>query len=305
MNTTAKINPTAVVIPITPTIELARILYATDFSEASLAALPMVSTIARKYQSQVLVAHICEPLVSTVVTPETIDLGTFIRNEAHAKTEALLSTPELRDLSAMAVVHEGTPATELKRIVRDQNVDLVVVSTHGRTGLKHLVMGSVAEELIRSATCPVLALGPHVAKSSMSTDLKHILFPTDLSEESRAVFPHLASLASEYGASITVLQVLPIETGTNPDARVLTEPLRHEMKNLFAPRLDPRYPAEFVIDFGDPVERILAHAKTGEAGLIGLGVRKAGEITTHLRNTVTYRVVLQAHCPVLTTRLPE
>ena len=68
-----------------------------------------------------------------------------------------------------------------------------------------------------------------------ATGIKHILFPTDLSDESRAVFPYLASLASEYKASLTLLHVLPIETATNPDAKSLAEPLRKEMQNIFSP----------------------------------------------------------------------
>ena len=74
------------------------------------------------------------------------------------------------------------------------------------------------------------------------------------------------------------------------------------MQNIFASHMDPDCPAEYTIDSGDAAERILAHAESGRADLIGLGVRRAGEITTHFRNTVAYRVVLQAHCPVLTSR---
>jgi nucleotide-binding universal stress UspA family protein len=96
---------------------------------------------------------------------------------------------------------------------------------------------------------------------------------------------------------MTLLHVLPIETASNPDARSLAEPLRKEMQRIFYPHIDPRSPAEFVIDFGDTSERILAH----KADLIGLGVRRAPKITTHFRNTVAYRVLLGAHCPVLTS----
>ena len=135
-------------------------------------------------------------------------------------------------------------------------------------------------------------------RSMEATGIKHVLFPTDLSDESRAVFPYLTSLASEYKALLTLLHVLPIETATNPDAISLAEPLRKEMQNIFSPQIDPRCQAEFIVDFGDTTERILAHAEAGRADFIGLGVRKAGEITTHFRNTVAYRVVLQAQCPV-------
>ena len=223
--------------------------------------------------------------------------------EAQDQVRQLLNTRELAGLSATAIVKSGVPVQELSQLVRQENIDLAILGTHGRTGFKHLLMGSVAEELFRHLPCPVLTVGPNVPKGLMERgEIKHILFPTDLSDESRAVFPYLASLASECEASLTLLHVLPSETATNPDSGSLADPLRREMQSMFSSQIDPRCPAEFVIDFGDTAERILAHAETGRADLIGLGVRKAAEITTHFRNTVSYRVVLQARCPVLTAR---
>jgi nucleotide-binding universal stress UspA family protein len=296
-------NAQAIVVPIVPQIELKRILYATDLSEASLAALPLVSTIARKYGSRVFVANIWAPIPYTMMTPEmagTMDITH--EDEIKAQAGALLSSKELSGLPATLIVEPGGPVVELDRIVRQQNIDLAIIGTHGRTGFKHLLMGSIAEELFRSLPCPVLTVGPNVSKRSMeSTDIKHILFPTDLSDESRAVFPYLASLAAQYKSRLTLLHVLPIETASNPEARSLAEPLRQEMRKIFQSQIDPRSPAEFVIDFGATAERILTHAKDTNADLIGLGVRRAPEITTHFRNTVAYQVVLGAHCPVLTS----
>lgn len=296
-------NAQAIVVPIVPQIELKRILHATDLSEASLAALPLVSTIARKYGSHVFVASIWAPIPYTLMTPEMAGIKDVTQeDEIKARAGALLGSKELSGLPATLVVEPGGPVVELDRIVRQQNIDLAIIGTHGRTGFKHLLMGSVAEELFRSLPCPVLTVGPNVSKRSMeSTDIKHILFPTDLSEESRAVFPYLASLAAQYKSKLTLLHVLPVETASNPEARGLAEPLRQEMRKIFQSQIDPRSPADFVIDFGATAERILAHAKDTNADLIGMGVRRAPEITTHFRNTVAYRVVLEAHCPVLTS----
>jgi nucleotide-binding universal stress UspA family protein len=294
----------AVVIPILPEVTLNRILYATDFSEASLAALPLVSTIARRYGSHVFVANVWTPLPYTMVSPEAAGaLQNKDERETRSKVQQLLNTKELAGLSATAILKSGAPSQELTRLVREKNIDLAILGTHGRTGWKHLLMGSVAEELFRNLPCPVLTVGPNVSKRSMEeTQVRHILFPTDLSDESRSVLPYLVSLASEYEASLTLLHILPVETATNPDARSLAEPLRQEMKSIFSSHIDARCPAEFTVDFGDTAERILAHAQTGNADLIGMGVRRAGEMTTHFRNTVAYRVVLQARCPVLTAR---
>jgi nucleotide-binding universal stress UspA family protein len=226
--------------------------------------------------------------------------------EAQAKVRELLKTAELAGLSATAFVQPGIPAQQLPRLVREKNIDLAILGTHGRTGLKHLLMGSVTEDLFRSLSCPVLTVGPHLSKTfRQRNEINNILFPTDLSEESRAVFPYLAALASQYKASLTLLHVLPTETGTNPDARKLAEPLRQEMESIFESQISPLCRAEFVIDFGDTAERILAQAQRRKVDLISMEVRKAAEITTHFRNTVAYRVVLAADCPVLTFRQPN
>jgi nucleotide-binding universal stress UspA family protein len=293
-----------VVVPLAPAIELRSVLFATDLSDASLAALPLVSTIARQYGSRVFVMNVSTPIAYAMVSPEAAGVLQY-RDELRSRSQvkALLKTADLAGLSTTVVVRSGIPTDEIGHFVREHKIDLVVLGTHGRTGVKHLFMGSVAEELFRHLPCPVLTVGPNVSKPAMQAiDIKHILFPTDLSDESQAAFPYIVSLAAQYKASLTLLHVLPVETASNPDARSLAEPLRKEMQEIFSDHIDPRCRAEFIIDFGDAAERILAHAESGRADLIGLGVRKAGEITTHFRNTVAYRVVLQAHCPVLTAR---
>ncbi|HEY6972629.1 MAG TPA: universal stress protein [Candidatus Angelobacter sp.] len=294
----------SVVVPILPAIQLKRVLYATDFSEGSKAALPLVCAIARRYNSELFVAHICEPLPYVMATPEAVSVLER-RDQRHAreKLAGLLRAADAFELSTKTIVQTGDPIKHLQEIVREKSIDLAVLSTHGRVGLKHLVLGSVAEALFRHLPCPVLTVGPHLAHRFLGRfEIRRILFPTDLSEESRAVFPYLASLAHEYSAAITALHVLPPETAGNPDARMLAEPLRKEMMRIFSPEISPRCNAEFLIDSGDASERILAHAEEPDVDLIGFGIRKAGEIATHFRNTVTYRVLLNAKCPVLTHR---
>lgn len=294
----------AAVISILPKIEVKRILFATDFSDASLKALPVLANIARKYGSHVFLSHIWTPLPYTMVTPEAVSvLENQQADEAKEKVLTIQRRKELSGIPSSIMVAGGDPATELDHFISEYNIDLVVLSTHGRTGFKHLVMGSVAEELFRSLRCPVLTLGPHIAERFATTGtIKHILFPSDLSRESKAVFPYVASLASEYSSGITFLHVLPRETGSNPEAAHLAEPLRRKLEDTFATHISPRCQAAFLIDFGDPAERILARAKELNADLIAFGARKGFQITTHLRNTVAYKVVVGAECPVLTCR---
>ena len=293
----------AAVIPILPAIQLKRILYATDFSEGAQSALPIVTALARRYHSEVLVSHVWSPKPYPMVTPEALSAIEDQECAVRQRVAEILHTTRLLGISAKAMVRRGQPVEELERLEREQAIDLAVLSTHGRMGFKHLMVGSVAEAFLRHVSCPVLTVGPHLApRFEHITEVRNILFPTDLSTASQVVFPYLASLAHEYDARMTVLHVLPPETESNPEAISLAEPLRQQMIETFCPEISPRCEAEFLIDAGDASEKILAYAAKRNVDLIGFGVRSAAEITTHIRNTVAYRVLLKATCPVLTHR---
>lgn len=284
-----------------PAIQVKDILYATDFSEASRAALPIVSAIARKYGSHVFVAHIRTAAPCFMASPEVLSV-LQARDERNTR-EALqnfVRTREFEGLSVTPILKNGNAARELRRLVHQHHIDLAVMSTHGRTGFRRLLMGSVAEELFRSLSCPVLIVGPNISKRfDTQSDVKDILFPTDLSPESGAVFPYLAAVAAEYEARIVLLHVVPREDRRHPAAKDEAESLRSAMHCMFCPQTDPGYKVNFLVDVGDPTERILANMHSGKIDLIGFGVRKARKISTHLHNTVAYKAVLEAECPVL------
>jgi nucleotide-binding universal stress UspA family protein len=237
-----------------------------------------------------------------MIAPEAVSvLDRRQQRAVEQDLEGVLETPPLLGVPAQIVVRRGAPAEQLERVVKEQRIGLTVASTHGETGFRHRVIGSVAEELVRSLSCPVLTVGPHLAKRfDTRKEIANILFPTDFSEESLAVFPYLASLAHEYRARLTILHVLPPETAANPDALKLAEPLRKQMEKALWPQISPCTSAEFVIDSGDPAETILAYALRTKADLIGMGVRCATDIAKRFRETVAYRILAEAECPVLT-----
>src|SRR5205807_10527057 len=154
------------------------------------------------------------------------------------KVAEILNTTHTQNIVTRPIVRVGNPVEELERIVREKSIDLAVLSTHGRVGMKHLMMGSVAEAFFRNVSCPVLTVGSHLGLRFRSiTEIEEVLFPTDLSRESQAVFPYLAALAHEFDSRITVLHVLPPETEHNPEAIDLAEPLRMQMVRTFGPQI--------------------------------------------------------------------
>lgn len=297
----------AVPIAVLPSIQLKRILYTTDLSEASRAALPFVSAIAGRYHSQVFAAHIWAPH-SYPMIPAGMQaaLEDEQKRDAQRTFATVLQAKELAGTQAKLIFACGEVVPELKRIVRENQIQLAIVSTHGRMGFRHLLMGSVAEELFRTLPCPVLTVGPNISpRFTMQREIRHILFPTDLSLESKAVLPYLGVLAAEYRSKITVLHILPAADHRHPSELDEVAVLKEEVHRMVCSQTDPRCPVHVIIEAGNPAERILVHSQAGKADLIGLGVHKVAEFSTHFRNTIPYKVILQAECPVLTVHLGD
>ncbi|RPI76562.1 MAG: universal stress protein [Planctomycetaceae bacterium] len=143
-------------------IDLKRILVATDFSQHSRVALTYAASFAQAFKAQVVLCHVLEkpdflstfpPVMEGYIPPNLAEL-----HEKHARVEceSLLAGFGLTD--AIVVLPHGNPAHEVVKAAKAENVDLVIVGTHGRGTLTHLLLGSVAEKIVRTATCPVLTV---------------------------------------------------------------------------------------------------------------------------------------------------
>jgi len=285
-------------IPIT---KLSNILFATDFSEASMHALPYVAGIAGKSRSSVYLCHIVKPNPLVFSAPEAAPrLYEGMRDQAITQLEALAHSPELKDLDPKTVVGEGAIGDALPNLIVEKKIDLIVMGTHGRTGMRRLLLGSAVEAVCRIATCPVLTVGPSLAPSKATT-FRRILFPTDLSDDSKRILPYLRQMAEEYQSEITVLHVMPEELVPNPDAAKLAEPIRNTLIQTFEPEF-PGSKVEFLIGFGETVETVLRTARAKKVDLIAMGIHNAFLPGVQLRSSTVYRIMAGAHCPVLTYR---
>jgi len=153
------------IVPIVP--GFSKILVGTDFSDDSSFALDYAEEVARKFAAEIIVVHVDQPLTPVMMTPElgpSMDLGVMDRI---AEEQRLLAQRELdkivlrlRDggLKARSLLKVGSPFVEVVRAARNEGADLIVIGTHGRTGLAHVLMGSVAERVVRKASCPVLTV---------------------------------------------------------------------------------------------------------------------------------------------------
>ncbi|MGZ7090729.1 MAG: universal stress protein, partial [Candidatus Angelobacter sp.] len=161
---------------ITPTSpKLKNLLFTTDFSTGSLAALPYATRIARAFGANLHLCHI-EPTAPLATGLADLHLYEAAGRDAAQHLAALRDLPELRGLKPALVLAEGDFKNELMKVVSAANIDLVVAGTRGRTGLRKMLLGSVTEEICRAVTCPILTVGPEAAYTA-DGPFQRILFP--------------------------------------------------------------------------------------------------------------------------------
>jgi nucleotide-binding universal stress UspA family protein len=267
-------------------------------------ALPYATGIAKKRGALLHLCHVVEPSALVNSAPEAVpSLYEGMRDQATAQLAALAHSPELKDLDAKTMVGAGAIDDALLNVVVEKDINLIVMGTHGRTGVRRLLLGSAVEAVCRVATCPVLTVGPSLA-AKPAIAFSRILFPTDLSEDSKRILPYLRQVAEEYRSEITVLHVMPEELAANPDAPKLTEPIRSNLVDTLEPEL-AGLKVEFLVGFGETVETVLRTARAKKADLITMGIHNAFLPGVQLRSSTAYQIMAGAHCPVLTYRHME
>jgi nucleotide-binding universal stress UspA family protein len=140
------------------------VLYATDFSETSKLAFPLACALAQDYGARLIAVHVAQPPV-VIYTP-TGDMLPHCLDFRLAAQDLLRQLVAPEKVRVEYCVTEGDAGKEILRLARENHADLVVMGTHGRTGLDRLIVGSVAEEVLRKAACPVLTVKAPAAKSS-------------------------------------------------------------------------------------------------------------------------------------------
>ncbi len=298
-------------------ISLKNVLYATDFSATSESAFPYATAICRHFGSTLHLAHVLSDSNVLLMTGgvDYVSVGT-IYEDAHTDAQEKLQqlTTRLGKIPFRSYVRHGQVWTNLSTIVAENKIDLIVVGTHGRTGLGKLLLGSVAEDILRHAPCPVLTVGPRVQGHArlpefqtrgrelapVELELQNILYATSLTPASLAVAPVAIALATDFESRLTLLHVIenytnledrpgPIETGVQ------------QLQSAVPKDATLPYAPEIVMEFGSAPERIVKVAIEREADLIVLGVRP-GNLTTHVPWSTVHQVVAHAPCPVLTVR---
>lgn len=300
-------------------ISIRNVLFATDFSATSESALPYAAAICRRFGGTLHAVHVVSDASLLMMTGgvDYVSMTTVCDDAlTEAKQQLELTTARLEGIPHHNYVRHGQVWNNLAGIIADNAIDLIVVGTHGRTGIGKLVLGSVAEDILRHAPCPVLTIGPKVSGRAKlpafhdnardlappELDLRHVLFATNFAHNSALGAYTAVALAEEFRARLTLLHVLEDYTQLGGEPGPIEDGVR-QLRDLIPMNATLQYAPDTVIEFGHPSERILKVAASEDADLIVLGARAVTDVgTTHLPWSTAHHVIAKAHCPVLTIR---
>ncbi|HEY1263457.1 MAG TPA: universal stress protein [Terriglobales bacterium] len=286
-------------------VTLKNVLFATDFSAASNAALPFALALANRYGAKLYAAHALSPEAYLLAAPESWPYLQQMEEQQQQLAAERLEA-QLREVPHQVLSPVGDISDVLFRLVRDHEVDLIVLGTHGRSGFKKMLMGSVAEKIFRQAPCPVLTVGPNVQHAGDGlVDFQTIIFATDLSPESEAAMPYAVSLAQQRGARLVVLHVIEQPEAGTVDCDANANFVLRQLEEMVPPDPDLWFHPDYAVEFGAAEERILQTAADRHADLIVLGVRswaQYGGPVTRFAHSTAQSIVSRAGCPVLTVR---
>ena len=287
---------------------LKNFLFLTDFSEPSEEAIPFAIGLAREYEAKLHALHVLTPVPLKYATPEATSAAIEgIEEGAQAGMQRLES--QLAGVTYETILVRGESVwLSVEKILSDRNIDLVILGTHGRTGAMKLLLGSVAEEIFRRVSVPVLTIGPSVQNGVHNGGRFHrVLYATDFTPEARAAAPYAISMAEENQARLLLLHVMrdPGDKSGRQGAQDSVANVMHQLYEIVPESAGIWCRPEAIVRFGSPSDRILEAGKELDADLIVLGVRDPSKrigAATHLERTTAHKVVAHATCPVLTIR---
>ena len=294
-----------------------RILCPLDFSLFSRHALEQAIALAREFGAEISARHVfaLAPVVEAV--PAAALAGIDPLSLSAPRRAAL--TAELREFTYEVdaggiVMHvgidEGDPVDVIVKAATDWPADLIVMGTHGRTGLGRLLLGSVAERVLRRATCPVLTVPRRAESATRALTLGRLLCAVDFSEASLHALEYAAGLAAPNGPGLCALNVVELFGATRDLATVDTADFRVELVRMARARLQAAVPAAVrgvcpvaeVVTTGRPNEEIIRVAAEQECDAIVLGIRRRSRTDLLLFGSTAQHVVREARCPVFTVR---
>ena len=284
-------------------ITLNHVLVPHDFGDTSKTAMDYAIALARMFNAVLDVLHVRDRADTVIPAqfPRELyeELQTTVR-ERLLRITALDETKPALDFH----LRTGTAHAEILRFAKERRTDLIVMGTHGRRGVVHAVMGSVAETVVRTAPCPVLT----VRKPPREYVTPNIVVPTDFGVASDTALSYGRTLAHTFGGRLHLLHVMenyfmrPIVA----DPHALEAAARRQLGERLTPSDRDTLGAIATLEVSDhPAAAIVEYANASYIDFIVMGTHGRQSTERLLTGSVAEHVVRTASCPVLTVRHPE
>ncbi|MBM4133513.1 MAG: universal stress protein [Nitrospira sp.] len=297
---------------------ITKILLATDFSDCATLAQDYALLLASTWKADLAILHVLEfqPGMDPELPVNRVYLEQ-LRKDAEQHLTQLRAQVARRGLTGESRHVTGIPSLRIAQEATEVGADLVVLGTHGRTGLAHVLLGSTAERVIASAPCPVLTVRmqreparPQTAAAIPS--IRRLLVPVDFSDYSLEALEYAAQLAKQCGAALTLLHVMePVAYGLDftlalgEDAQATRAGLEARLADLAAPLLAQGLAVEQHVRGGTPIDSILGWTSHQACDLIVMGTHGRRGLSHLASGSVAEAVLRRAPCPVLTVKSPK
>ena len=299
-------------------IKIKNILYTTDFSEGALQVLPQAVYLAGKYGARLHMLHAIILYADDAHHPEyhfpDIDnLVKLLQKNARAKMDDELKDKDIKNIEVKKVQKRGfSAAPVILDYCRENDIDLIVMGTHGRRGIGRLFLGSVTEEVVRLSACPVMTIRTgedHIPTAAK----KKILVPIDFSIHSKTALAYALQIAPTYNACLQLLHI--IEESVHPsfyaagissifeiDPQLINrskQAVKEMVEELDGSRLETD---NFIVE-GRAAPEIVKFSENKASDMIIIATHGLTGIEHFLIGSVTEKVVRLAKCPVLTVKV--
>jgi nucleotide-binding universal stress UspA family protein len=258
---------------------------------------------AKEFGSDLILFHAYDTIV--VAASETSGIR-YYDYAAAARSEKQHLEPLARrvreaGLTCEVVVRPGLPADEILAFTREREIDRIVMGTHSPGPIGKLLVGSVAEAVLRTACLPVYIIGPEVVDGSYRNfATRTILCATSLHDASTVVAAFAAELAAQHSARLILQHVIRPQERVEFLAGRSLDVVEAGMLALVPGKLQNQVAIQTIVVPGDPTEELLYQSNAQQADLIVLGAQGASAFAAITRHGVVYKVLAHAHCPVIT-----
>jgi nucleotide-binding universal stress UspA family protein len=310
MNTSKRINDTKA-LETTPR----RILVPVDFSPPSRKAAAAAVELVKRFDAKLALVHVTGPKgrPGSYAALEVVGMTTDPRRPAREKLAEFANKEVPADIDLTRLVESGAAYHQIAKAASDWDADLILIATHGYTGLAHALLGSTAERVVRHAPCPVLVMRGREkrgVKIAFSPDAIHtILLTTDFSENSLAAFPQAAAWACEFGSKLILLYVVPehlpaelSQIGVVLHEKHAAQEAEKQLPEFARAHLPAGLPVETRVLIGPPEHTICETARKLDAALVVMGSHGHTGFNRLMVGSVAERVVQHAPCAVLVIR---